>query len=163
LERPGEKALVTVPAAPYPPAAMPTVDPRIASLFARAPFIQDLGIVPIAAGEGFCEATLVPSERHLQQDGFAHAGVLTTLADHTAGAAAYATVPDDRTVLSVSFTVQLLRPAKGPLRCRAEVLRAGKNLIFAESSVFAGTPEKLVCRMGITLASVPSSVGQTPR
>ena len=37
---------------------------------------------------GMCETTLIPSERHLQQHGLIHAGVLATMADHTAGGAA---------------------------------------------------------------------------
>lgn len=135
------------------------VQRRVASLFERAPFIQHLGIRFETAGEGFCECALLPKPEHLQQDGFLHAGVLATLADHTAGGAAYSRVREDQTVLSVSFTVQLLRPAAGPLRCRSEVVRAGKSLIFAEASVWAGSPEKIVTRMNITLAVVPETVG----
>lgn len=132
---------------------------RVADLFERARFIQHLGVKLKAAGEGWCECVLEPEERHLQQDGFVHAGVLASLADHTAGGAAISVAPEGRTILSVSFTVQLMRPAGGPLRCRAEVIRHGKSLIFAEASVFAGQPERVVTRMNITLAVVPADVG----
>lgn len=133
---------------------------RVTDLFERARFVQHLGVKVAAAGEGFCECTLLPQAHHQQQDGFVHAGVLATLADHTAGGAAITVAPADRTILSVSFSVQLMRPASGPLRCRAEVLRHGQRLIFAEASIFAGSPERLVTRMDITLAVVPSSIGE---
>lgn len=132
---------------------------RVMDLFERARFVQHLGVKVSEVGEGLCECTLIPEAHHQQQDGFVHAGVLATLADHTAGGAAITVVPLDRTILSVSFAVQLMRPATGPLRCRAEVLRHGKSLVFAEASIFAGGPERVVTRMSITLAVVPTSVG----
>jgi uncharacterized protein (TIGR00369 family) len=132
---------------------------RVTDLFERARFVQHLGVKVGAVGEGFCECTLEPELHHQQQDGFVHAGVLATLADHTAGGAAITVAPLDRTILSVSFAVQLMRPASGPLRCRADVLRHGKSLVFAEASIFAGDPARVVTRMNITLAVVPPSIG----
>ena len=61
---------------------------RIEAVFTSAPFIQDMGIEFTGCGPGWCEAELELLGRHGQQAGFAHAGVQTTLADHTAGAAA---------------------------------------------------------------------------
>ena len=51
--------------------------------------------------------------RHLQQDTFIHAGVLATMADHTAGAAAGTLVDIEEIVLTAEFKVSLLRPAVG--------------------------------------------------
>ena len=50
--------------------------------------IADLGIEPISAADGTCVTYLDLQPRHLQQDGFVHAGVQATMADHTAGGAA---------------------------------------------------------------------------
>lgn len=130
---------------------------RVRGLFERAPFVRHLGLEPKSAGSGWCECVLVPEVRHQQQDGFVHAGVLATLADHTAAAAAFSVVPEDQSVVSVSFTVQLMLPAVGPLRCRGEVIRQGRSLIFADASVFAGHPERLVTRLNGTYAVVRTS------
>jgi uncharacterized protein (TIGR00369 family) len=109
---------------------------RISAVFSMAPFIADLGIRPVAAGEGWVETELTMEERLRQQHGFAHAGVVTTLADHTAGAAASTAVGEGRSVLTADFTVHLLRPATGDvLHCRGEIVRAGRSLIVAEAKV----------------------------
>src|SRR5690606_41278773 len=93
--------------------------------FARANFIQDLGIRLTDCGPGWVEAELNILPRHLQQNGFIHAGVQTTLADHAAGAAAATLVADGQTVLTLEIKVNLLRPARSArLLCHAEVLKA---------------------------------------
>lgn len=56
--------------------------------FAAASFVGDLGIRPLDCGPGWVEAGLDILPRHAQQNGFIHAGVQATLADHAAGAAA---------------------------------------------------------------------------
>ena len=61
--------------------------PEIERLFDTAPFIRDLGMELMTAAPGQCETRLALAERHLQQDGVVHAGVLATVADHTAGTA----------------------------------------------------------------------------
>jgi uncharacterized protein (TIGR00369 family) len=93
-----------------------------------------------------------------QQHGFAHAGVLMTLADHTCGGAAASTVPDGRDVITIENKIAFLRPAAGSrLVCRAQVLRTGKTLVFVEAEVFVeeGEGEKLVAKASSTLAVTP--------
>jgi uncharacterized protein (TIGR00369 family) len=130
------------------------IEDNVRRMFERARFVQHLGITLSRLEPGVCECTLTPREEHLQQHGFVHAGVIATLADHTAGGAATTAIPKDRAVLSSSFNLLLMRPALGPLRCRAEVLRAGKTVVYTEASVHAGSPEKLVAKMQISLAVV---------
>lgn len=118
---------------------MPDVRQRIAAVFENAPFISDLGMELVDAGEGWAETRLELERRLLQQHGFAHAGVVATLADHTAGAAASTVIPEGESVLTAEYSIHLLRPANGEmLRSRGEVVRAGRTLVVAESSVWAG-------------------------
>jgi uncharacterized protein (TIGR00369 family) len=130
---------------------------KVQEIFDRAAFIEEVGIKVSGIGAGWCETTLEILPKHLQQDNFVHAGVLATLADHTAGGAAGSVVREEEIVLSVEFKINLLRPATGDaLRCRAQLLRAGRTLIVAESEVFARTEdqEKLVAKATVTLAVV---------
>ena len=130
---------------------------KVQEIFDRAAFIQEIGVKVSGIGAGWCETMLEIGPRHLQQDDFVHAGVLATMADHTAGGAAGSVVRDEEIVLSVEFKINLLRPAIGDtLRCRAQLLRAGRTLIVAESEVFAlaGDQEKLVAKATVTLAVV---------
>ena len=133
----------------------PAREKRVREIFNRANFIRDLGIELVRVAEGICETTLIPAERHRQQHGLIHAGVLATMADHTAGGAAGSVLDGKGDVLSIEFKINFLRPAIADrLRCRAQVLRGGKTVIVAESEIFAEKDgqEKLVSKATVTLA-----------
>lgn len=133
----------------------PDFKEEVAAIFHKARFIQELGVELVDLGPGWVETRLAVQPRHLQQDDFIHAGVQTTLADHTAGAAASTVIEPGQLVLTASFTVHLLNPAAGEvLRCRAEVLRAGHRLIVAESDVYAVSRgrEKRASKATVTLS-----------
>jgi uncharacterized protein (TIGR00369 family) len=111
----------------------------IEKVLANAPFIADLGVSLSAVGPNWLETELAIVPRLRQQHGYVHAGVVTTLADHTAGGAASTVVGSNQSVLTADFTVHLLRPASGELlRCRAEVVKSGKRLIVTQADVWDG-------------------------
>ena len=124
-------------------------------IFTLPGFSADIGIELERLAPGECETSLKLAPRHLQQDGYVHAGVQATLADHTGGGAGATLLAEGKIVLSVEFKINLLRPAKGEsLRCRAKILKAGKTISVAESEVYAVTDgkETLVSKATITLA-----------
>jgi uncharacterized protein (TIGR00369 family) len=130
----------------------------VEGIFRDAQFIRSLGIELTSCGKGWCEARVNVSPSLRQQHGLIHGGALMTLADHTCGGAAASTVPEDREVITVENKVSFLRPASGPvLICRGEVLRAGRNLIFAEAQVMVEGEEGLlvVAKASSTLAVIP--------
>lgn len=131
-------------------------------IFNAAPFVARLGIRLVAVEPGFCETELGVEPWHLQQNGFIHAGVQATMADHTAGGAAATLCEPDRAVLTVEFKINLLRAAKGQrLVCRSKVLKPGSQLMVVESEVHCtdtGTP-KLVSKT--TASIVVTQVPQT--
>ncbi len=130
---------------------------RVAQIFTAAPFIQDLGILLVDCGPGWVESEMTPQPRHCQQNGFFHAGVVSTIADHTAGAAAGTLAPPDRYVLTAEYKINLLRPGTGEkLVCRADVIKPGKSLTVVESSVFGveGDTRKLLAKAMLTMALV---------
>lgn len=117
---------------------MTEIESRIADIFDRAPFMADLGVTLVASGEGWVETGLTLADRMRQQHGFAHAGVVSTLADHTAGAAATTVIEEGRSVLTADFNIHLLRPGAGEaLTSRGEVVKAGRTLIVAQADVWA--------------------------
>lgn len=126
-------------------------------VFRSAPFIADLGLQLDSLGPGACTSVLLLEQRHLQQDGFVHAGVQATMADHTAGTAAATLLPPAQIVLTVEFKINLLRAAKGErLICRSKVLKPGTQLCVVESEVFcvASGAEHLVSKATATMAIV---------
>lgn len=107
--------------------------------------------------DGFFEAAVSIGEEHRQQDGFVHAGVMATMADHTAGYAAFTTVPEEFQILTVEFKINFLRPAWGDtLLCRSGVVRRGSRILVAESEVLdrRDGEEVLAAKALVTLAAV---------
>ena len=129
------------------------------AIFAKAPFVADLGIEPTALGEGRCETTLALQPRHLQHTGQVHAGVVTTLADHTAGAAAQTLLPAGSFAITAELKISLLRATRGTaLTCTGHVIKAGRALVFTEAEVWAQDGDAgaaaLVAKLSATMAVV---------
>jgi uncharacterized protein (TIGR00369 family) len=127
-------------------------------IFENARFVRLLGIELIAFGDGWCETRVAVTPTLEQQHGFVHAGVLMTLADHTCGGAAATMAPQGQDVITVENKVSFLRPASGAvLFCRAEVLKAGKRLIFTEAEVMIERDGErvMVAKASSTLAVIP--------
>lgn len=123
-------------------------------IFTKANFIQELGCELVGLEIGFCEIHLTVQPKHLQQNGFVHAGVLATLADHAAGCAAYTVTDKNNIVLTTEFKINFLRPAVGQkIIVKSNVLKPGKMISVCQSEVFAinNDEEKMV---SIALVSI---------
>lgn len=105
--------------------------------FALQPIMNLIGGRLSLVKPGVVEITL-PFRADLgQQDGYLHAGILTTIADSASGYAAYSLMPPDSSVLSVEFKVNLLRPAQGEaFVASAEVIKAGRTLTVVRADAF---------------------------
>lgn len=106
---------------------------------------------------GYFQSRVNIQDQHRQQDGFIHAGVMATMADHTAGYAAFTTVPDEYQILTIEFKINFLRPAYGDaLVCRSRVIREGNKIIISESEVFDRRKRKevLAAKALVTLMAV---------
>jgi uncharacterized protein (TIGR00369 family) len=125
---------------------------RVRQIWDEAPFIVHLGMALVRIEPGVCESTVTPRPEHLQQNGVVHAGVITTLADHTAGAAAATLMAAHQGVLTSELKIHLLRPGRGPLRCTATVLKPGRMFSIVEAEVRSG--DVLVAKLIGTLAIV---------
>ena len=107
--------------------------------------------------DGIFESRLCVKSEHQQQDGFVHAGVIATMADHTAGYAAYTTVTENFRILTIEFKINYFKPALGDsIICRSKVINRGRKIIVAESEVFSimNKGEKLVSKATVTLMAV---------
>jgi uncharacterized protein (TIGR00369 family) len=116
----------------------PAAERRVRDSFARQGFMKKLGAEIVSLGAGTCELAVGFDESMTQQHGYFHAGVTATLADNAAGYAAYTVMPENATVLTTEFKLNLLAPAKGPrLLARAEVVKPGRTLVVVRADVFA--------------------------
>jgi uncharacterized protein (TIGR00369 family) len=130
---------------------------RIRESFKRQRMMRTMGaeLALVQPGEVHINAPF--DERFTQQDGFLHAGTVTTLIDSACGFAAYSLMPAESRVLSVEFKVNLLSPAVGEnFRAEGRVIKSGKTISVCEGKLFAiqDDGEKLVAMMQVTMICI---------
>jgi uncharacterized protein (TIGR00369 family) len=104
----------------------------------RQQMMTTLGVslTHLAPGEVDLSAPFDP--RFGQQNGFWHAGAVSSLADSANGYAAFSLAPAGTDVLAVEFKINLLAPARGTdFIAQGRVLRPGKTLTVCRADVYA--------------------------
>ena len=127
------------------------------AFFRLSPYMVDLGVEPVAVGDGRVRTVLPIALRHQQHTGQVHAGVMAAMADHSMGAAAQTLAPAGLWAITAELKTSQLRPGKGErLVCEAVVIKAGRTLSFTEAEVFAESAGRrtLVMKASATMALV---------
>ena len=139
---------------------MTTHEERIRQSFSRQAFMSTLGAELTVVVKGGVEIRLAFSPNLTQQNGYLHAGAITSVLDSACGYAALTVAPDDKEVLTVEFKVNLLAPATGEIfAARAQVKKTGRTLTVCTADAFAISDggEKVVATMLATIMAVPIS------
>ena len=111
---------------------------RIAHNFAAQGLMATLGATLERVEEGEVHIALPYSPKVSQQQGFVHAGAVTSIVDSACGYAALTRLPADKDVVSAEFKINLLRPAVGArFVAVGRVVNAGKTLIVCTGEVRA--------------------------
>ena len=130
------------------------------SLYAQS-FMRTLGVEVVEIAPGRVVLDLPYRDDLCQQNGFVHAGAVTSVADSACGYAALTMMPTGSDVLSVEFKVNLLSVAAGDrFRATATVVRSGRTLTVCSCEVHAiadGEPTKLVALMQATMIARPET------
>ena len=138
----------------------PSFADEVERSFARQPVMNLIGAALTLVEPGVVEITLAYRADLAQQDGYVHAGVITTIADSACGYAAYSLMPAGSNVLSVEFKVNMLRPARGvTFIARAEVIKAGRTLTVVRADIFGidgNADRELVATMLATIICLPN-------
>ena len=92
---------------------MSEVDRLIRESFARQDFMRTLGAELVSVAPGAVEVGLPIRPGLMQQHGFAHAGVVASIADSACGYAAMSVMEPGGDVVSVEFKLNLMSPAVG--------------------------------------------------
>ncbi len=130
------------------------MEERVKSSFEQQQFMTTLGAKLAFVTEGQVVITCQKRPELTQQNGFVHAGVLTSLMDVACGYAALTVMPADADVLSVEFKTNLLRPAvASELKAIGTVIKAGKTLVFCEAKLI-GNDDTLIATMQATMFCV---------
>ncbi len=145
--------------------ADPAFEQRVRDSFARQRFMRLVGASLDRVAPGEVDIRLPFREDLVQQHGFLHAGVMTTVADSACGYSALSLMAPGEAVLTTEFKVNLLAPGSGEaVVARARVVKAGRTLTVSLAEVVAleGGREKLVLLMTATnmaLRDRPGLVG----
>jgi len=143
---------------------MPTFQPqdphfesRVRASFARQTVMTTIGATLTKVLPGEVEIVLPFRSDLTQQDGYLHAGIVTTIVDSACGYAAFSLMSVDAAVLTVEYKVNFLAPAQGErLIARGRVTKAGRTLTVGSGDVFAvrGDQEHMVATMLATMMAL---------
>jgi uncharacterized protein (TIGR00369 family) len=132
----------------------PDYETRVRASFGRQGAMALIGATLAELAPGYCAITLVPRPEVMQQHGYVHAGILSTMVDTAGGFAGFTLFPADSSVLTVEFKLNLLNPAQGE-RMIAEgfVVKPGRTLVVTRGEIHAeaGGSRTLVAIMQQTL------------
>ena len=140
-----------------PEQATPRVQARITASFERQGLMRYLGARLGHIGPGRVHIVLDKRPEVTQQHGYIHAGAISAIADSAGGYAAFTLFPEDTSVLTIEYKINLLAPASGDqIEAVGTVLRSGRTLTVCRLEVFAvqGPERKLVAAGQQTLICV---------
>lgn len=131
----------------------------VESSFELQGIMKTLGATLKKVEPGICEIELPYDQKLSQQHDYIHGGVIATIADSSAGYAAYTLCPPKATVLTTEFKINLVAPAQGDnFIAKARVLKAGRTLQVVMSEVFSieDKNEKLCAILIATIMTMPN-------
>ena len=112
------------------------MEEEVLESYRKQGFMQYLGIEIISIEEGIVKVSCKKSDKLTQQNGFFHAGVITSIADAACGYAALTTMPKGSDVLSVEFKTNLMKPAiSDTIIATGKVIKSGRTLVFCEAKI----------------------------
>jgi uncharacterized protein (TIGR00369 family) len=135
----------------------PDFEARVRASFQRQQVMATLGARLTRVAPGETDVELPFRSDLIQQHGFLHAGIVTTILDSACGYAAFSLMPAEAEVLSIEFKTNLLAPARGELLvARGRVVRAGRTITVcqADGVMVNGGREVHVATMTATMMTV---------
>ncbi len=115
----------------------PAYAQRVQASFDRQGVMKLLGARVRRMAPGECEIQLPYRSDLTQQHGYFHGGIIGTIADSAGGYAAFSLMPEDSSVLTVEYKMNLLAPGDGEvLVARGRVLKAGRSLVVTQVDAF---------------------------
>jgi uncharacterized protein (TIGR00369 family) len=115
---------------------MPDVTDELAALVADSPFYRWTGMRVAAAEPGTVALALDLGEHHANLQGFAHGGVLATLADAAMGLSVRSALEPGRRHVTIELGVHYLRAVRtGTVTATGRAVRIGREVAYAEAAI----------------------------
>ena len=133
---------------------------KVTQGFQKQQFMKTIGAELGKIGPGKCEVILPFNEKLTQQHGLFHGGVLATIADNSAGFAAYSLMENGYQPLTIEFKINLLSSIIGKnVISKAQVMRAGRQIFHVRSDVFSiDVDQELLIAIGLVTIKSSKSV-----
>ncbi len=133
---------------------------KVRESFERQEFMKLICASLVDVQPGYCEIHVPYQESLTQQHGFFHAGVISTIADNTAGYAGFSLMEENSSVLTVEFKINLIAPGDGEVLIgKSNVIKHGRTLTICKSDIFIrkNGKEKLCAVSQLTLIELKNS------
>src|SRR3954451_785696 len=115
---------------------MPDGTDELAALVEGSPFYRWSGMRVTAAEPGSVTVSLERSEHHANLQGFAHGGVLATLADAAMGLSVRSALEPGRRHVTIELGVHYLRAVRtGTVSATGHAVRIGREVAYAEAAI----------------------------
>src|SRR5437762_6562613 len=116
----------------------PDYEARVRASFGRQGAMRLIGARLSALRPGYCAIELPFRDDLTQQHGYVHAGIIGAIVDSAGGYAGFTLFPEDSSVLTIEFKLNLLAPAAGDrLVAQGHVVKPGRTLALTRGEVFA--------------------------
>ncbi|SDX59140.1 uncharacterized domain 1-containing protein [Roseicitreum antarcticum] len=120
----------------------PKIATRTRDSFAKQGLMAHLGAEMTEVRNGLVSIRLPFRPELTQQHGYFHAGGTSAIADSAGGYAAFTLFPEESSVLTVEFKVNLINPAQGDyLEAIGRVIKHGRTLTICKLDVWGVTGE----------------------
>lgn len=114
------------------------IQERVSASFDKQSIMTTLGASLLSVEPGEVVIKLPFTSGICQQDGFVHAGVITTVVDSACGYAAMTVMPAEARVLTIEFKSNFTAPAVGDVFfAKGQVKKAGKTVVVTTGEVYA--------------------------
>ena len=127
---------------------------RVESHLAKQNFMHHIEFSLHKIEAGYTEGEMKLKPIHHQQDGFAHGGLVASIADIVAGFAAYTLVEIDQHVVTGEIKISYFAKGDGDtLRAKGIVVKPGKRVNFCEAEVYSvkGPSETLIAKASTSM------------
>lgn len=146
----------------------PDFETDIKEKLERQEFMKLMGFEVTKIEVGRIEGELILEQRHRQHKGFAHGGVIATLADIVAGFAAVSLVPKNHHVVTAEIKVSYFHPGVGDkLLAKGFVLKQGRKINFCEAEIYVVKAEQeplLIAKASASMAIItPEDIARVSR
>jgi uncharacterized protein (TIGR00369 family) len=109
---------------------------RVRDSFGRQGAMALIGAELVRVEPGFVDIAVSFRPDLAQQHGYFHGGIVGMIADSAGGYAAFSLMPEDASVLTVEYKINLLAPAQGDrLIARGRVTKPGRTLTVSHVDV----------------------------